>query len=126
MGLQSRRCDRVGILRLGQHSIPVSGPEPFESIGVSHRSVIATYLGIGVASGSVIGMLKPLTLRRAGAYFVELLAGIPVAIGLVLCVSGLPRDWTTPDWIGIPIFTLAWGLLIGRQLDPKREATVEL
>ena len=42
----------------------VSGPEPFESIGVSYRSVIATYLGIGVASGSVIGMLSEADLLR--------------------------------------------------------------
>jgi hypothetical protein len=104
----------------------ISGSEPFNSIGVTYASVVTTYLGVGAASGLLIGALKPITVHRSGAYFVGLLAGIPVGVGLILCVSGPPSRWTEAEWVLIPIMSIGWGLVIGRQLDPKRGPTEQL
>src|SRR4029078_2971130 len=88
----------------------LSGPTPFRTMGVSYGLVVLTYLAIGAGSGTLIGMLKPLTLHRLGGYVVGLVAAVPVAFGLAFCVSGAPKAWTAADWAAIPVFTIGWGL----------------
>lgn len=100
------------------------GSDPFEQAGVSLPMVLITYLGVGLVSGMVVGLLRPLTRWTVGAYAVGLAAGVPFGLGLVVCIQGSPDRWDWATWMGLPILILISGLVIGYELrkhSPPRD-----
>jgi hypothetical protein len=92
------------------------GSAPFDQQGVSIGMVAVTYLAIGLAAGALVGLLRPITRQRLGAYAVGLVAGVPVATGLVIVVRGLPGSWDFFDPFILMIFSVVAGHLIGSEL----------
>lgn len=74
------------------------------------------YISIGLMAGAVVGLLRPLIQWRFGAYLVGLIAGVPVAVGLIICVRGFPQQWDFADRALVPIFVVIAGFVIGREL----------
>jgi hypothetical protein len=99
----------------------LGGEQPFARLGVTVWEVIGTYIGVGVSSGAVIGLLRPLTYDTFGAYVVGLLAGVPIGVGLTVCVKGPPAAWDDSVWTGVPVFCILIGLVVGYEL--RRNAT---
>jgi hypothetical protein len=111
-----------GVVIAGMYCLWVSflyvlrGTEPFERLGVTFGSVVATYLAIGASAGAIVGLLRPLAARGVGAYLVGLAAGFPVALGIVITSEGLPKSWDYVVWLCFPIFWLAAGMIMGRAM----------
>lgn len=97
----------------------IQGSGPFERQGVTLLSVILTYLGVGATAGGVVGLLRPLTSHRLGAYLAGITAGIPVAVGLAICVRGFPSQWDFADRMLVPVFSVIAGVVIGSELRKK-------
>lgn len=97
----------------------MQGSGPFDRQGVTLRSVILTYLGVGVTAGGAVGLLRPMTSHRFGAYLAGIIAGIPVAVGLAICVRGFPSQWDVADRILVPVFSVIAGVGIGSELRKK-------
>ncbi len=93
-----------------------SGAAPFTRQGVSFGRVVVAYLAIGIASGAAVGVLRPFASTRLGAYMVGLVAGVPVAVGIAVCVRGAPRNWDRADMTLLPIFIVAAAWVIGSEL----------
>lgn len=92
------------------------GPAAFERQGVRFGSLLLTYLTIGIVSGALVGLLKPLARWKSGAYAVGLIAGAPVAIGLAVCIKGMPSNWDADEAFVIPILSVVAGLAIGSEI----------
>jgi hypothetical protein len=100
----------------------LAGDEPFRRQGVSLQAVVATYLAVGVSAGAVIGLLKPLADHWFGAFVVGLLASIPIAAGLMICVAGGPTTWSERDRHLFPMVTILVSGAVGFLLNERAEA----
>jgi hypothetical protein len=79
----------------------ISSGGSFEERGISLPEIVSAYAAAGVAAGLLVGMLRPLTRTRAGAYFVGYLAGCIVFVALLWAVAGPPTTWNAVHWLGI-------------------------
>lgn len=96
------------------------GPGPFERNGVSFFSTVLTYIGIGAIGGGLVGLLRPFSERKLGAYAVGLVVGLLVAMGIGLLVAGSPVNWQFAEWTAILFVTPAAGWAIGSELWKRR------
>jgi len=95
----------------------VSGPEPFDKLGVTLETVVMTYLMGGVVAGAIVGALLPLRRTAIGASFVGFVAAVPVWMGIFYAGgSGSPLRWDSSDWEGVVVISLAFGIAGGRML----------
>jgi hypothetical protein len=92
------------------------GARPFEREGVTYLGVAAAYLAIGLSAGAVVGVLRPMTRHRAGAYVVGLFAGTVLSSAITALVAGPPWRWDFDEWVVLPIVAAGAGALIGREL----------
>jgi len=74
----------------------------------SFAGVATIYLFGGIAAGSIVGMLLPLTRWALGAAAVGVIAAVPVYIFVRLVKEGF-GDWATEDMVA----TLFLSLLVG-------------
>lgn len=81
--------------------------------------MILRYLGVGATAGGVVRLLRPLTSHRLGAYLAGIIAGVPVAVGLAICVRGFPSQWDFADRLLVPVFSVIAGVMIGSELRKK-------
>jgi hypothetical protein len=94
----------------------VSGPEPFERNGVTFSSVVVTYIIIGAVGGGIVGLLRPFSTTKIGAYAIGLIVGLFGAMSIGILVAGSPLRWQLPEWGTMPIFTIVMGWLVGSEL----------
>jgi hypothetical protein len=94
----------------------VRGAAPFDRQSVTLAGVLVTYLAIGLITGALVGLLWRFTVRKPIAYLVGLAAGVPVAIGIAICVRGFPSAWTTSARVTTYVFAVVAGLFIGSEI----------
>lgn len=92
------------------------GPGPFDRNNVTLMAVIVTYIGIGIFGGAVVGLMRPFTGTKIGAYAVGFVTGFLAAFGIGFLVAGSPVSWQLPEWGTIPIFGSVAGWVIGSEL----------
>jgi hypothetical protein len=97
----------------------IGGSTVFAKQEVTYATLVATYLGIGLISGISVGALRRFTNSVVGAYAVGIVAGIPVAVGIAICVKGLPSHWGEYERVAIPFFSVAAGLVIGSEMAKR-------
>jgi hypothetical protein len=92
------------------------GPDPFRRQGVTLLELLVTYATLGITTGAVVGLLRPLSRYMLGAYVVGLAIGIPISIGLAMAAKGPPatRDYTV--WLAVPIACVMAKLFVGHEL----------
>jgi biotin transporter BioY len=74
-------------------------------------AAVGGYVIGGVSAGFVVGLLKPLTRRRIGSFFVGTLTGFAVALALGSVLVGFPP--TSEDLLVAAIFAVALGGTVG-------------
>lgn len=87
----------------------VSGGAIAEQQGVSLLSSIAIYVCGGLLGGSVLGLLRPMTRRRAGASVVGFFVMMVVGTATALIILGPLPTWDEGDWIGVIITAVLLG-----------------
>jgi hypothetical protein len=80
------------------------GSRPFESKDITLGSTVAVYIVGGLLGGTVVGLLRPLGKRRAGAMLLGVIAMIPVSIGFVFILFGPISRWGGGELFGV-LFT---------------------
>ncbi len=98
----------------------VRGPEPFERNGVTFLSTIFTYLAIGIVGGGLVGLLRPFSGERFGAYGIGVLVGLLGAFALTILIAGSPARWELAEWGTIPFVAVGGGWAIGSELRKRR------
>lgn len=66
---------------------------------------LVIYLLSGIVGGGIVGFLRPFTGRWVGAVLVGFLAGVPIALGVLLAVGGL-------DVFGLPVILASAGMAL--------------
>jgi len=66
----------------------LKGRDVFARQHVTYGGMIGAYLGLGLVAGSIVGALRRFTTSEGGSFLVGLAAGIPIAIGITVAVSG--------------------------------------
>lgn len=94
----------------------VNGGGPFERHGVDYRGTVLLYLGAGIVSGAIVGLLRPLIRNNIGAYLVGVIGALPIGAGTAMLVTGLPRYWGFDDWILVPLISIGAGIALGSEL----------
>lgn len=84
----------------------VGGNTAFEQNGTSYGVAIFTYMLAGVASGLVLGCLRPLTNSGGGSAFVGFIAGLLAFTGFSIASSGF-------DWVGVVVCSALVGPIVG-------------
>jgi hypothetical protein len=92
------------------------GSAPFDRLGITLRAALGTYVAVGIVGGLIVGLLRPLTKWRPGAYFVGLVAGTFGASGVMAALSGPPTAWDFDEWVVVPIIAVAAAWVIGSEL----------
>lgn len=98
----------------------VNGSAPFERNGVTFFSTVTSYLILGIVGGVIVGVLRPLSERRLGAYGIGFIVGLLSALGLMILVAGWPTRWDVPEWGTIPFVAAGGGWAIGSELWKRR------
>ena len=84
------------------------GPRPFEGLGITFVGAVVLYFAGRAFAGAVVGVLWPLTRRRAGAGIVAGVAAF-IVYGLAgTFTSGAPLRWGHVDWITTTILGVVW------------------
>jgi len=97
----------------------IRGDEPFTRQGATLGKVLAVYVWGGALGGLIVGLLRPMAEDEVGALVVGLLAGIPIAAGIVTCVVGWP--WSAKERHIFPMWVLIVGAVVGFLLSKKAE-----
>ena len=85
------------------------GPSVVSSRGMSLGTAITAYFVGCVGGGVIIGLLRPLTRRRAGALVVGVAASVPLSIASLAALQGSPQHWEEG---ALPFFVIV-GMLLG-------------
>jgi hypothetical protein len=97
------------------------GSEPFSRVGMTLPLVVVTYLAVGFVAGLIVGLLRPLTRWKAGAYVVGLVAALFGGAGIVAALRGPPTTWDFDEWLVLPIVALGAAWVIGSELWKHRD-----
>jgi len=89
---------------------------PWKEQGLSLPAIVGGYLVGGVSAGAIVGLLRPLTRSKLGAYAVGYLAGCFVMAALLAAVAGPPTGWNAVHVIGLLFVALYAGYGIGSEL----------
>src|SRR5438552_973776 len=87
----------VILLALGQGAIVQYHIGPAKAIGL--------YLGCGLVTGAIVGLLRPLLVNRIGAMAVGLVAAVPVGLSFATAMGG----WSPQGRIGAIIWSVVMG-----------------
>jgi hypothetical protein len=92
----------------------IRGSAPFDRLGTTIGSTIALYLAAGLVGGLIFGLLLPLTVFRAGASFVGMLAAVPIYIGAaILTESSISSGLIAAAFVGAIVGYRLWSPLGG-------------
>ena len=90
----------------------VFGDVPFDRVGASLGAVIACYIGVGIASGALVGLLRPTLQTQLGCHVAGLVVGSAIGVGVSLTQRGVPGHWDTTAWLFPAILAVVgavWG-----------------
>ena len=90
----------------------IGGRATFDAQLTTFEYVLALYLAGGLISGGIVGMLRPLTERPAGAGAVGFLCGLVFGVLLRLAREGL-QEWTGRDTFLVLAVAIALGIPVG-------------
>ncbi|HEY9514328.1 MAG TPA: hypothetical protein VIQ74_01520 [Gemmatimonadaceae bacterium] len=117
-----KRCVAMGVGLAVLYSLWVlfvyamSGPAPFEDIGLSLAAVVSFYFAMGILGGTIVGLLWPLARWRVGAFAISITVALMMALSVLVMLDGNPVDWDPRNWILVPVLTLGFGLAFGNSL----------
>jgi peptidoglycan/LPS O-acetylase OafA/YrhL len=98
----------------------VEGSRPFTEKGITYLGTIATYLGMGIISGAIVGLLLPIARNTIGSYAVGFVGALPIACGIVIQHSGLPSHWDVETQTLVPVLVIVGGIAIGNEINKRR------
>jgi hypothetical protein len=104
----------------------VSGPEAFARKHTSYGAVVTAYLAIGILVGAIIGAGRTHATTEGRCLLLGLAAGLPIAVGITIAVSGMPQAWPPGARLFVPVYSIAAGWFIGNELDKARRAHASL
>jgi len=84
----------------------VSGGQAFSGERTPLRWVIATYLGGGLSSGVLIGILRPITEHAWGAALTGFVCAAPLFMGILYLMGSF-------DWVGAIVCSAIVGPIVG-------------
>lgn len=84
------------------------GQAPFAEYGMTFGRLVTLYLGAGMASGAVVGVLRPLGRWFWGAAVIGFFAGVVVASCLMFLENGV-FAWGAEDVVKVTVLGLVWG-----------------
>jgi hypothetical protein len=87
----------------------LSGGEIIERQEVSLPASLVVYAFGGFTGGVILGLLRPVGRRRAGAALLGVVVMIPVGVIAGLIMLGPISHWDGPDWIGLIMTTTLLG-----------------
>lgn len=90
----------------------LQGPALFRGYDTTFGAVAALYLAGGVASGMVVGILRPLLKWRWGAALAGIFAAIPIGLAAEFMLMDA-AVWSTKDTWVVIIFAVALGAPVG-------------
>lgn len=99
-----------------------SGPDAFARKHTTYGAVIVAYLVIGLVSGAIVGAGRPHATSEGRCLLLGLAAGFPIAVGIVIAVSGMPSAWPPATRLFLPVYGIGAGWFIGNELDKARRA----
>lgn len=91
----------------GSVTLTVRGQEQVNGV-----VVIASYLVGGVGGGAVVGILRPLLARKAGAAIVGVIAAIPMILAVRVVLRGF-QPWDSEDAVVLGISCVILGVFGG-------------
>jgi hypothetical protein len=77
------------------------GPRPFDKLHTTLAAVIAAYVIGGLASGTVVGAMRPFLHIRLVAILVGITAAVFVFFGAAVASDGMPWHWGITEWESI-------------------------
>jgi hypothetical protein len=95
------------LLALGIYAVTLG--EAFEEEGLSLGAVLLSYWIGGIASGVVLGLLKPFTDSKRKAMIVGPIIAMPAVAMLGIAIDGLPWNWTSDSILTFIIMSLIFG-----------------
>jgi hypothetical protein len=91
------------------------GPAPFDRVGFSLQTTIATYFASGIIAGAVVGALRPLTNTFYGSVGVGIVGAFVVAAAIVSVKFGPPDRWGFVEWTTVVIGAVVYGAYLGSE-----------
>ena len=85
------------------------GSRPFDELHTTLVTVIATYVIGGLASGTVVGAMRPFLHIRFVAILVGITAAVVVFFGAAVASDGMPWHWRITVWESIAGCSLLLG-----------------
>lgn len=86
------------------------GPNVFDSYHMTFVSVVGVYLGGGLLSGTLVGLLRPIARYPLGAALVGFLAALPIAF-VIEKLSDAGASWNYIDTITVTVCSVGLGTL---------------
>ena len=102
-----------------------AGDGRFVRYGVTVWQMAATYIGISLSAGLIVGLLRPLTYHAVGAYVVGFLAGVPICFGLMTAAKGPPAAWPPGLRGGIWVLCIMAGIAFGYEIRRRSNDSVD-
>lgn len=99
----------------------ISGAAAFEKQGTTLPRVLFLYATIGTVAGAIVGLLRPATRGKFGAYLVGWIVGVLIVTGIGISLEGLPQDWDFAVWLSIPVLSPLAGWVVGSELWKSTE-----
>ena len=87
----------------------VAGQRPFVANGITYGKIVWAYLAGGLGGGIIVGLLRPLTRRRAGGILTGILVATCAYGAIAVGISGWVTRWDTGDWVVLAILGLGGG-----------------
>src|SRR5689334_1263979 len=85
------------------------GSRPFDQLHTTLAMVIATYVIGGLASGTVVGAMRPFLHIRFVAILVGITAAVFVFFAAAVASDGMPWHWRIIEWESIAVCSLLLG-----------------
>ena len=86
-----------------------------ETFGLAFSELVLVYLASGVAAGFVLGLMRPIVHRRAGAAATGIVVAFVVYGGFFSLFAGPPWHWPPLAWPLLAAISIVMGVPIGLQ-----------
>jgi hypothetical protein len=91
----------------------VGGPRTFNEIGTTVYAVLLSYYIAGVAGGTLVGLLLPLTRTLVGQMLVGAMASLVVCSSAQTTLKGVIWHWDRSTLIVTTVIAVIIGMILG-------------